>query len=352
MQRNCFRPEYSRSRGHGKMGRRQDSTSSNGVTLVEMLISITLTLLLVAAVAQLFDVFGSSLRKGRATVELAGNLRAAANLLQKDLDGLTVSTLPWVDEGSDSGYLEIIEGPWNDATSLTNPTAGHFLSSSPDHSDLGTPLGDIDDILQFTTRSTDTPFIGRIRGNLVRQPDGTFKWDRYVQYNDSRPNDPEYTSQIESPVAEVRWWVDYADYNNNSQRDPGEPYMLMRRALLVRPDIVIDEFEGEAVMIQESDDVAVANVGPPGGPRGLTMRTRMASLGDLSLRQHRYWHANRRVEGERVNYLRDYPYWPRCGSARDDPYLLAERRLNDRFIVLGDVLSFDVRVYDPLAPWT
>jgi hypothetical protein len=132
-------------------------------------LKLALTLLIVAAVVHLFDMMGTSLRNARATIELAGNLRIAANLLQKDLDGLTVSTLPWVNEGSGAGYLEIIEGPWSDATCLSNLSRSHFTSSTPDHSDLGTMLGDIDDMLQFTTRSTDEPFVGRIRGKLVKR---------------------------------------------------------------------------------------------------------------------------------------------------------------------------------------
>jgi hypothetical protein len=164
----------------------------------------------------------------------------------------------------------------------------------------------------------------------------------------STVNDPEFTSLIRSPVAEVKWWVDYMDTNNNYQRDAGEPYMLMRRALLVRPDIEIDESEGLALMIQESDDVSVADVGPPDAPRGIRFRNKMASLGDLSLRQHRYWHMNRYVHNQEIDLLYDFPYVPRCGSTRDSPSDLPERRADDLLLFL---VTSCPSMYGFTTPW-
>ena len=49
-----------------------------GYTLVEVLIATTLSLMLMAAVAQMFGQLGTSVNNSRATLETAERLRAAA----------------------------------------------------------------------------------------------------------------------------------------------------------------------------------------------------------------------------------------------------------------------------------
>jgi type II secretory pathway pseudopilin PulG len=313
--------------------------SMPGITLIELLIALALSLLLMAAVVQLFDLMGRSLRNGRATIELAGNLRHAANLLQQDRDGATALTLPWIDAESASGYFEVIEGPQNDATSLLNP--------SPNHADLGTALGDIDDVLQFTARSRGEPFRIPIRGRLVPQPDGTTKWERF-------PNLQLIKTAAESPFAEVRWWVQPTNPGKNGQRMIGEQYVLMRRVVLVRPDInLLLQGPSHAGSLATDDDISTEFHLVPGDPTGHRLA---ASLGDLSLRRNRYAHefgTGGRPGSSLKELMRDYPYPPMWTPLHLQPRQQAENEVTDaaeEYFVLGDVLSFDVRVFDPYAP--
>ena len=75
-----------------------------------MLVSVTITLLVVFAIVQVFDLLGETMAKGRATIEMAGNLRSVANRLQADLDNLTCPVQPWIDPAAGLGYFKYIEG--------------------------------------------------------------------------------------------------------------------------------------------------------------------------------------------------------------------------------------------------
>jgi type II secretory pathway pseudopilin PulG len=201
--------------GRGRYGRRLAAA----FTLVEMLVAMAVTLILIAALAQAFAIVGEAVSQGRAAIELTGGLRSVANQLQEDLQGITVQARPWTDDGSGSGYLEIVEGPertrlpstdsdWNgDGTNDTDPTV------------TNTTLGDVDDILGFTTRNASSPFVG--------------------QYVDSSGT----VQPLQSSLAEVVWWIQFDDQyvtdpdEANGIQDAGENYLVYRRVLLIRPDL-------------------------------------------------------------------------------------------------------------------
>ena len=155
--------------------RRRCSRHARGITLIEMLISVTLTLLIMFAVVRVFELMGSGLTQGRATIEMAGQLRSVAHRLQQDLDWITVSTRPWVSSESGMGYFEVIEG----ARSDRDPDGDNVLGVAVDVNgdgvlDPDTAMGDVDDVLMFTVRSHGEPFVGRI------QVQGTLPPRRYI----------------------------------------------------------------------------------------------------------------------------------------------------------------------------
>ncbi len=92
-----------------------------GLTLVEMMVSVTITLLVVFAIVQVFDIMGSTIAMGRATIEMAGQLRNVTNILQEDLDNLTCPVEPWIDPDAGVGYFEYIEGPLEVRLTATDP---------------------------------------------------------------------------------------------------------------------------------------------------------------------------------------------------------------------------------------
>ena len=156
----------------------------NGMTLVEMLVATTITLIIMGIVAQLFGILGQGVTESRASMEMRSALRAVAQRLRLDLGGVTAKTLPPIAPEAEQGYLEIVEGPATEtATAL---------------------VGDCDDVLMFTTRSVGEPFVGL--------------------YTDvSGP------STISSPVAEVAWFCEPTGRVINGQ----QLHTLCRRQLLV-----------------------------------------------------------------------------------------------------------------------
>ena len=170
-----------------------------GVTLIEMLISVTLTLLIVFAVVQIFELLGDTVALGRATIEMSGQLRTVSNHLQQDLDNITCAMRPPNDPASGGGYFLYFEGPGNDARNLTD-------SNGDGEWNERAQFGDTDDMLAMTVRSTGKPFSGRV---WIGTPP-TLQW-------------------VESPVAEVVWWVATLD------QPPDYPRVLLRRTFLVAP---------------------------------------------------------------------------------------------------------------------
>ena len=110
-----------------------------GMTLVEMLVATTCTLILMGAIAQVFGAFGTAVSDSRSMIELDAQLRSVAWRLRNDLSGATARTLPPLEVEAGEGYFEVIEGPRSDtkdANSIAIPTTNL--------------TADIDDVLLFT----------------------------------------------------------------------------------------------------------------------------------------------------------------------------------------------------------
>ncbi len=228
------------------------------ITLVEMLISMAVTLVMMAAVVNLFANIGAGVRNRRASMELGGQLRSARARLFKDLAGATCAVRPKLPtDDHDDGYFELIEGEYSDK----NPSALVSLQQidAPDPNDSASPwglqhqtslvprdnagrlvqwddndgdgvcddgteratvrssgsaLGDYDDILALTVRSESEPFVGRM-------PVWNGATNRWVWQS------------IESDLAEVIWYA----VENPANGSLGEPGMrtVYRRVLLIAP---------------------------------------------------------------------------------------------------------------------
>jgi len=174
--------------------------ASGGYTLVELLMATTLSLMLLLGVVSVFATISASVSDARAILETADRLRAAKNLLQQDLAGLTVSVQPPRRAESNEGYLELIEGPLGAMRPVWDPQnpADSFAWNS-DAAEPDTTAADLGDIIMFTTRRTGLPFVGRFQT-------------------------PTSMQTIESQVAEVAWFV-----RGNT---------LYRRVLLVAPHVL------------------------------------------------------------------------------------------------------------------
>jgi hypothetical protein len=258
-----------------------------GMTLVEMLVATTMTLIIMGVVAQLFSLLGQIVSGSQSTTTMSEQLRGVAQRLRTDLNGITVTTLPPVRPDSDSGYLEIIEGPTIES------------SKAPPALDA-----DCDDILLFTTKSLGKPFAGVFSGS----------------------------SSIESQFAEVAWFCK----QSNEQTVPGTTlFTLYRRQLLSMAYVGAEPFlsGSNSYAWPGSWDTFYANFDL--SCRLENNRLHPNSLGDLTKRENRFFHTN------------GYPFFF-DGTQSGVSFSSANREGND--IVLTNVITFDVRVFDPSAP--
>ena len=148
-----------------------------------MLISMAVTLIMMAAVVNLFANIGAGVSKRNASMELGSQLRLARARLYKDLAGATSPARPKLpSDDHDDGYLEIIEGQYSDKNPsglIPLPNDTIVPSSQVDVLDGG-GLGDYDDILALPVRSASEPFVGpgRVFNNATNfWEDGTIESD-------------------------------------------------------------------------------------------------------------------------------------------------------------------------------
>lgn len=277
---------------------KQSKSNSHGFTLTEVLIAVVLTLILLGLMIRAFAISSSEIARGRAVLEMAGQLRSTSEQLRSDLEGATARMLPRNQIGNATGYFEYIEGPARDNLIYTDKSG---------NTDLSAAYGDIDDILMFTSRSMNQPFRGRWNGQI-----------------------------IESNFAEIIWWTAFEDANGNGQFDVREPIRLYRRVLLIRPDLVtaatdINEF-------QQFNDVSV-RLDPNGN-------IQTNSLTDLTDRANRFARAGT-----------PFPHEPNFALLQasnafvlSSPTVAGTTNLSaGEDIMLSGIAAFDVRAFDPVV---
>jgi prepilin-type N-terminal cleavage/methylation domain-containing protein len=279
----CFSAaEGIRPRQRGLRGR------SAGFTLVEMLVSMAITLIMLFAIVQIFKVMGDGVNSGRSVIEMSGQLRQAAHLLQQDLDGATAPALPWTRADSALGYTEFTEGPEVDVFGAVYPRVVRVADWTPSGSERP---WDTDDVICLTTRTKGEPFVAIVGGQ-----------------------------RIETDVAEVVWFTHFDPTNpfhdrngdgvRNYAPDPANPN--------APPDTV--------TLYRKVFPILPAGTG---GGRGFL-------LDELTLRQNRVAHNTA-----------TFPY-PLNATQLIGMIATGDRLGED--VVLANVISFDVRVYDPLVP--
>ena len=113
--RSLHRFRQSARRGPWSETRNRTMRKGLGFTLVEMLVAMALSLIIILAVTQVFRLVGDSVLAGRAVVEMSGQLRSAADQLQRDLGGITVPVRPGLNRPRGPGTSSITKarsGTW------------------------------------------------------------------------------------------------------------------------------------------------------------------------------------------------------------------------------------------------
>jgi prepilin-type N-terminal cleavage/methylation domain-containing protein len=285
-----------------------------GMTLVEMLVATTATLILMAAVAQVFSVFGSALSDSRSMVELDARMRTVASRLRSDLTGATARPLPPLDPQAGEGYFEIIEGPRRDLDAAPGTDVLH---------------ADVDDVLLFTTRNSQTPFVGRAGAAIVGA--GSF---------------------VESTAAEVAWFLRASGNIGNTTL-----YSLYRRQLLVVgyagfPPFSTAANTGTAASWVDFYNLYDLSVRLPMNFVGnqatiaWTGTVTPNTLSDLTRREFRFLHHSVTGVGSGTfpfPFVNHTAIPPPPGLVFDGTPRAGED------IVLTNVIAFDVKVFDPVA---
>ncbi len=221
-------------------------------TLVEIMVTLALSLLLLAAVISMFGKVSEGIGDSRSLLEMADRLRLAEERLQLDLAGVTVTMNPPRNPANNEGYFEYLEGP-----ATVTGTGGSLTVPAAVNSDTGNAdptVGDFDDILMFTTRSSGQPFVGKLGGNPVQ-----------------------------SQVAEVAWFV--------------RGHTLHRRVLLVMPSANLSAVTSPTGYYASYDISARWN--------STTLKMVPNTLATLTDRKYRFAHPN---------YSRDYWLWTYKGD--------------------------------------
>ncbi len=246
--------------------RRLSARRPLGYTLVEILVATALSLILLGAVVRMFGDVGQSITDSRSMLESADRLRLVQIRLQQDLVGITVpmNVNPPHKPENNEGYFEYIEGPVGTtaktAVTYTAMTAPSAVAVNTDNGNVGdTTVGDFDDILMFTTRSTGRPFVGKV------------------------PTSVNASGTIQSDVAEVAWFVRGRN--------------LHRRVLLVAPSVTMPTattnfYTNYDISARWDGAKLVAN-----------------TLGDLTRRECRYAHNNPGATGTFPWNITTYWYW-------------------------------------------
>lgn len=216
--------------------RRPVGTVRQGMTLVEMLVAMSLSLIIILAVTQVFRLVGDNVLASRAVTEMAGQLRTAGDQLRSDLSGVTVPVRPWTDATMGEGYFEIMEGPfWDMGLGAAAALAPPFPPADPTNPRpipwyAETGVGDVDDVIMFTAHARGTPFAGQVLGVVSVGPGNRL----ILNY------DPTVRTVLTSSVAEIAWFTRFNDWNGNTRPDPGE-VTLHRRTFLVLPNLDITD---------------------------------------------------------------------------------------------------------------
>ena len=301
----------------------------HGMTLVEMLVATTCTLILMGAIAQVFGAFGTAVSDSRSMIELDAQLRSVAWRLRNDLSGATARTLPPLEVEAGEGYFEVIEGPRSDADGGVDRT-----SLAP---------ADIDDVLLFTTRNTETPYLG--------------KYD----YGTA-------TKTTESQLAEMAWFLRPTEVPTGTNPPAVLTYTLFRRQNLVigyvgfKPFYDRDDGSKGANQVPWSDynswakffdqfDLSVQYQSPLGSlvPN---------SLADLTRREARFMHnVNGTIDAKAGSFRFPdgtvNPTFQWQATPAPDGLIFDRTKSSTRVgedVVLTNVIGFDVRVFDPGAP--
>ncbi len=266
-----------------------------GLTLVEIMIALTMTLIVLGAMMSAFKYASEKMQLGRAVMEMANRLRTTEEMLRSDLANLTLDPRPYSESTSPNGFLEIVEGSINDSSSAAS---------------INNYIGDVDDSIGMTVRSPDgKKFRGVIGGTVT-----------------------------ESTMAEVWYFPTWKEVNIDGVIDFEDSVRLHRRLLLIRPDAatLTGQTAAQVNNFVRNNDLSVRIISTNAGNTEFSIVPN--TLADLAVRKNRFAHV---IDAFAVHNFPNEFDWSGLALGRIKPA--------GGDILLTDVAAFDVRVYSPNA---
>jgi type II secretory pathway pseudopilin PulG len=182
----------------------RDSSSLPGFTLIEMLISVSLVLLMMVMFAEIFSLASSSMTQQQAIADNDQQVRSFTTVLREDFHKRTMRSLIPFDPQENTDLQ----------TTPYSEREGYFYLS------LNDPDNSIDNVLQFTVRSTiklqsgdESPYYGKATGLVsLNPPPGSLNQARqHVQGNSQQPEHDDGELELNatgaSPAAEICYFV-------------------------------------------------------------------------------------------------------------------------------------------------
>jgi prepilin-type N-terminal cleavage/methylation domain-containing protein len=257
-----------------------------GFTLLEVLMALTITLILMALVMEMFTQVNDGIVNARAGMDLRDQLRNAKQRLITDLQGVTAPTIPPLDPSMQLGYFEYVEGPRVANSQFAANSVGgdrgenlggnwYVTRGGNNNNAVNSMIGDNDDILMFTTSSTSDKFVGR----------GGVKSGVNLS--------------VKSRTAEVAWFLRRRTEGEvRSRRVDNRPeyYSLHRRQFLVLPNggywgaLTYSNVDHSLRPEGGNFDNRALPMNLKIGRNALDPVTRRNSLGDLTMRENRSLH--------------------------------------------------------------
>ena len=343
-------------------------TSRSGVTLVEMLIALTLTLVIMAAVVTLFGNLGESVNDARAAIEMGDRLRTATTRLRNDLANATATMAPPRRPEYGEGYLEYYEGGDNDYLDYQERLVGNNLNRryvsklDPNFPPVNTSApwndtdasrragvdptwGDTDDILALTIRAAGAPFVTNVGGTAVESSTAEVAWFVIAGGSPAQPSLTLYRRQLlVAPIVDSPGTPAYGTLFEDTQLldNSGTPLTGQPR---------IDKI----ISFRNKYDLSHRIELPPGGAPGGQIV--LNNLGDLTKRENRFMHGAWYVELASDPIQSVPPYHPQANTLTSWDYSLnsfrplmdlggvwGNRRGED--VMLTGLKAFDLQVFD------
>lgn len=288
-----------------------------GFTLVEILTSVTLSLMLMYAVARIFTRVGGTMNETTSIMSMSSQLRNAKDTLTADLEGVTCPIAPPRNSNLNDGYLCYVEGMGAPIHRLYS-NGGDLCAFSTDCTALDTEryldkglnanamdglevenylacdntVGDMDDILSFTTRA----------------PEGSFFKARYIEpiRNDSGVITDARIGIYETEYAEVVWFL--------------RGTTLYRRVLPIIPNSVLQDSLNSLTELDDKGKVVPSRVATALGisdPERLQKGMGFYRYYDVSVHMGNNGWPVANTLGDLTNRANRYGVW--CPIARGEP---------------------------------